>query len=59
MGLPKNNEEAAEAKGDNAAPPANFTFVCKKCLTSSSVNLVLGVQPDGSVLPWIEKTTQV
>mmetsp|Transcript_8375 Transcript_8375/g.15768 ORF Transcript_8375/g.15768 Transcript_8375/m.15768 type:complete len:146 (+) Transcript_8375:171-608(+) len=59
VGLPKNNDEASVAKGDSVSPPVDFAFACKKCITSSSVNLVLGMQPDGTVLPWIEKTTSV
>jgi hypothetical protein len=55
VGLPKNNAEACDAKGSDTSPPPDFSFVCKRCITSSSVNLVLGMQPDGSVLPWIEK----
>ena len=56
IGLPKNNDEVCAAKGDNPAPSPDFQFVCKKCSTSTSVNLVLGMQPDGSMIPWIEKT---
>ena len=51
VGLPRNNDEACAAKGDASSPSPDFGFVCKKCLTSNSVNLVLGMQRDGSVLP--------
>ena len=57
VGLPKNNDEACASRGNNPAPSSDFVFICKKCSSSTSVNLVMGVQPDGSTLPWIEKSS--
>lgn len=58
VGLPKNNSEACNSKGNDATPSPDFPFVCKKCLSSNSINLIMGRQPDGSILPWIEKSSQ-
>jgi hypothetical protein len=30
---------------------------CRLCSSSSQTNLVEGIQPDGSMIPWIEKKT--
>jgi hypothetical protein len=41
--------------GNGAEEHPDSLFECKRCGTSDQTNLVRGVQPDGSTIPWIEK----
>ena len=67
VGIPKNYDEILKAKtGDNgdrdssAPPSAMFSKMppfakCDNCGKDQTTNWVVPMQPDGSVLPWIQR----
>ena len=54
VGLPENISNRDEI-GEGADEHPDSLFECRHCKTTDQTNLVRGVQPDGSVIPWIEK----
>ena len=59
VGIPKNVAEIGRQVADGDVSTTEVHSVCGQCGEVEDTNTVCGKQPDGSVIPWIEFSSQV